>query len=258
MSARACYTYAVARPFNVATLGTVRGVDDAAIRLLRHRDIVAVSSAMLPEAAEEGAVQARLEGLESMEAMARAHHAVVEAVAARTVAIPLRLATIHHDEQRVVRMLSHGHAEFDATLNRLTGRVEVGIKVYADISAPPPAGMVASGSVTPGRDYLRARRVERDQRERGSRHAVDVAERVDAALTESAVERALHRLQSAQLDNDRAENVLNAAYLVEASELPAFHTLVRRVGADAPGVRIEITGPWPPYSFAGLRLGGEL
>ncbi|HYJ68091.1 MAG TPA: GvpL/GvpF family gas vesicle protein [Nocardioidaceae bacterium] len=257
MNADACYTYAVARPFDVATIGPVRGVDDAAIRLFRYRDIVAVSSAMPPEAAEEGALRTRLETLESMEAMARAHHAVVEAVVERAVAIPFRLATIHHDERRVIGMLRHGHAEFDATLNRLAGRVEMGVKVYANISAPPPTSIVASVSDSPGRDYLRTRRVERNQRERGSRQAVDVAERVDAALAESAVERALHRPQAARLHIDRAENVLNAAYLVEARDLPAFHTLVRRLGSDAPGVRIEVTGPWPAYSFASLDSGGE-
>jgi hypothetical protein len=256
MSVSACYTYAVARPFDIESAGRIRGVDDAAIRLLRYRDIVAVSSAMPPEAAEETAVRARLETLESVEAMARTHHAVVEAVAARTVAIPFRLATIHHDERRVIDLLRHRHAEFDATLNRLAGRVEIGVKVYVDVSAASPA-IVASGSASPGRDYLRTRRAERVQRDQASREAVDVAGRVDAALAEFAVERTRHRPQAAQLRDDRAENILNAAYLVDVSELPAFHSLVRRVGTDSPGVRIEVTGPWPPYSFAGPDLGGE-
>lgn len=255
MSASAFYTYAVARPFDVET--TVRGVDDAAIRLLRHRDIVAVSSPMPREAAEANAVRTRLETLESMEAMARAHHAVVEAVAACAVTIPFRLATIHHDEKRVIDLLRDRHAHFEATLNRLACRVEVGVKVYADMSAPPPASIVASASASPGRDYLRARRDQRDQRERGSRQAVDVAKRVDAALAEAAVEQRWHRPQSVQLRDDNAENVLNAAYLVDADALPAFHTLIRRIGTDASGVRIEVTGPWPPYSFADPELGGE-
>jgi hypothetical protein len=257
MSASACYTYAVARPFDVESAVIVRGVDDAAVRLLRHRDIVVVSSPMPREAADANAVRTRLETLESIAAIARAHHAVVEAVAAHAVTIPFRLATIHHDEQRVIELLCDRHAEFDATLNRLAGRVEVGVKVHADISAPPPASMVASGSASPGRDYLRARRDQRDQRQRGSKNAADIADRVDATLAESAVERRLHRPQAAQLRADRAENVLNAAYLVDTGDLAAFRALVRIVDSDAPGVRIEVTGPWPPYSFAGPELGGE-
>jgi gas vesicle protein GvpL/GvpF len=256
MNTDACYSYAVARPFDVETAGALRGVDDAAIRLLRHRDIVAVCSLMPREAAEAKAVRARLETLESMEAMARAHHAVVEAVATRAVTIPFRLATIHHDEQRVIDLLGDRHAEFDATLHRLAGRVEIGVKIYADGSTPPaPPASAATPSASPGRDYLRARRDQRDQRERGSQQALDTATRVDAALAEAVVERRLHRPQAAQLRGDHAENVLNAAYLVETGDLPAFHSLVRRIGTAAPGVRIEVTGPWPPYSFADPDLG---
>lgn len=258
MSADLCYyTYAVARPFATETIGHIRGIDDAAIRLLRHRDLVAVTSAMPQGAAEAKSIRARLETLESISAMARSHHAVVEAVAARTVAIPFRLATIHHDEHRVIHMLRHHRAEFDATLNRLTGRVEIGVKVYADVSTAPPARSVAPSSANPGRDYLRTRRAERDRNERASHQAVDVAERVDAALAESAVERTRHRPQARQFHGDDAQNVLNAAYLVAAGDLAAFHTLVRRVGQDVPSARIEVTGPWAPYSFASLDLGGE-
>ena len=257
MSASACYTYAVTRPFDIATVADVRGVDDAAICLLQHRDIVAVASAMPPEAADENAVRARLETMDSVAATARAHHAVVDAVAAHGAVVPFRLATIHRDQRRVIDLLRERYVEFEAALDRLAGRVEMGVKVYAAASARAPVTMAAPGGASPGRDYLRARRAERDQRERGTRHAVDVADRVDTTLAETAVERTQHRPQATQLRDDHAENILNAAYLVQADELPAFHALVRQLGTDAPELRIEVTGPWPPYSFAGLDRGDE-
>jgi hypothetical protein len=232
----------------------VRGVDDAPIRLRPYGGLVAVTSAMPQEAAEEAAVRARLERLESVEAMARAHHLVVDAVARCSVVIPFRLATIHHDNQRLLDMLRRRHAEFDATLNRLTGRVEIGVKGYAN-GATAPAEAVDCGTDNPGRDYLRMRRQQRDRRERAAQDAIDASERIDAALAAVAVDHRRHQPQPVHLRDDDAENVLNAAYLVETAGLQDFLAQVRQHSADALGVRVEITGPWAPYSFTDLESG---
>jgi hypothetical protein len=44
--------------------------------------------------------------------------------------------------------------------------------------------------------------------------------------------------------------VLNGAYLVDDVRAADFEELVVQLRADHPGVRLEVTGPWPPYSFA--------
>ncbi|EFL13179.1 GvpL/GvpF family gas vesicle protein [Streptomyces sp. C] len=49
---------------------------------------------------------------------------------------------------------------------------------------------------------------------------------------------------------DTGENVLNDAYLVPDGEADAFRAAVRHAADDLPGVRVELTGPWAPYSFA--------
>ena len=45
--------------------------------------------------------------------------------------------------------------------------------------------------------------------------------------------------------------MLNGTYLVEKDELDAFRTAVATLDRDSYGIELEITGPWPPYSFAG-------
>jgi hypothetical protein len=54
----------------------------------------------------------------------------------------------------------------------------------------------------------------------------------------------------AALSGAPGENVRNAAYLVDAGRTEEFAALAWRLDAEAPGTRIELTGPWAPYSFA--------
>ncbi len=242
----ASYTYAVARAFDPTRAAGLVGVDGAAIHLVRHQELVAVVSPLAPAAADETALRARLETLAELEAIARAHHGVVAAVAACTPTLPLRLSTVHRSDERVVQVLRQEYRRFADTLDRLAGRVEVGVKIYLHHEET-----VGSGSARDGRDYLRYRREQRDRRQHAWQRATTAAEQMDAVLAGLAVDRRQHRTQSAELSAAPGENVFNAAYLVDAGRAEELAAHARRLGAESPHVTIEITGPWPPYSFAG-------
>ena len=134
---RATYTYAIARPFHPSHLWGVRGVDRTAVHLVHHGELVAVVGTLSFTEADEAALRARLETPAELEAIARAHHAVVNAVFEHSVTLPFRLATIHQSEQRVVEMLRTGHERFCSALAQLDGRVEVGVTIYSDVVASP-------------------------------------------------------------------------------------------------------------------------
>jgi Gas vesicle synthesis protein GvpL/GvpF len=251
----ASYTYAVARPFNPTQAAGLVGVDGAAIHLVRHQDLVAVVSPLAPADADETALRARLETLAELEAIARAHHRVVAAVAACTPTLPFRLATVHRTDDRVAQLLRREYRRFRETLDRFAGRVEVGVKIYvqhagASAGAMSVAKTDGSGSARAGRDYLRNRREQRDRRQHAWRRATTAAEQMDAVLAGLAVDRRQHRTQSAELSAAPGENVFNAAYLVDAGRAEELAARAQRLGAENPHVTLEITGPWPPYSFA--------
>ncbi len=250
----ASYAYAVARSFDPAQLAGVRGVDGADVRLVRYRDLVAVVSPVPLTEFDEAALRTKLESLPWLEATARAHHAVVDVVAASSVTLPLRLATVYRGDERVTRSCGRAVGGFRAALDRLAGRVELGVKVYTDRPAMAPA---AAPSALAGRDYLRRRRAEEAERGRlaaGGRHrragGRDLAGlAVDRPSAPAAdVDSSLGRL---------ARTSSTLAYLVDEGT----HRGVRRTGRvprrGAPGTRIELTGPWAPYSFALPRSTGE-
>ncbi|WP_028346088.1 GvpL/GvpF family gas vesicle protein [Bradyrhizobium murdochi] len=252
----ASYTYAVARPFNPTQAAGLVGVDGAAIHLVRHQDLVAVVSPLAPADADEAALRARLETLAELEAIARAHHRVVAAVAACTPTLPFRLATVHRTDDRVAQLLRREYRRFRETLDRFAGRVEVGVKIYVQHAGASAGAMFVaektdgSGSAGAGRDYLRNRREQRNRRQHAWRRATTVAEQMDAVLAGLAVDRRQHRTQSAELSAAPGENVFNAAYLVDAGRAEELAARAQRLGAENPHVTLEITGPWPPYSFA--------
>jgi hypothetical protein len=246
MTARPTYTYAIAWAFDPGLIAGLSGVDGAPVHLVRHEDVVAVCSPLAPDWFDEDTRQARLHSLEAVETLARAHHAVVATVAGTGVVLPLRLMTIHDGDAGVAAMLHREHDRLRRDLDRLAGRVELGVKVYAGGVAPagPP-----SASATPGRDYLRQRRAERNQRDHTRHAAAGAADRVEAALAALAVDRRRHRPQPAPLSGVPEDNVLNAAYLVERDRVSEFALLASRLAAHETAVRVDVTGPWAPYSF---------
>ncbi|MFF3749340.1 GvpL/GvpF family gas vesicle protein [Streptomyces sp. NPDC002018] len=248
------YSYAVTRADAglEEELGRLRGVAGAPVRLVRARGLAVAVSPVPERDFGESALKARLEDLDWLESVARAHHSVVEAIFARTTVLPLRLATLHLDDDRVRDMLDRRSEEFAGLLDRLADGVEWGVKVYA---VPPPAPRPAPRSPAPaatattGRDYLRGRRQQRTSSEDAWRAARDAVLRVDAAARGLAVDRVQHRLQEGELATGPGHNVANDAYLVPRERAHAFQERVRDAVEGLDGIRVEITGPWAPYSF---------
>lgn len=263
------YVYAVAR--DTAGLSeaaaALSGVAGAPVRLLPGRagdGIVFVASPVSARDFGAEALRQHLEDLEWLEAVARAHHEVIEALAASTTVLPLRLATVYLDDDRAGEVLDSDGASFVRLLERLEGHVEWGVKIYVETPARAAPAPAPSGSGEPGsgRAYLRGLRSQRTVRDSAHRSAGIAAERVVAAGRRLAAERAQHRVQQGELAGSRGENVVNDAYLLEHARADAFREEVEHAADDLPGVRIEVTGPWVPYSFSapaslGTPAGGE-
>ncbi|MEV5969587.1 GvpL/GvpF family gas vesicle protein [Streptomyces sp. NPDC051921] len=250
------YAYAVVRPASALDEDALRGVEGVASAAVRLVDAGAVAAAVssVPEGEfSEEALKVRLENLDWLERVARAHHGVVEFLAARTTVLPLRLATVYVDDARVRDVLHRGAETFTRMLNRFADHVEWGVKVYAEAPRGPAAPDGADADAPdPGRAYLRRRRQQREDRGAAWSAAAEAVRRIEAEAGGVAVELAHHRPQQGQLAVGTGENVANDSYLVPNDRSDEFCERVRRSTLDLPGVRVEITGPWAPYSFAVL------
>ncbi|MGW6734804.1 GvpL/GvpF family gas vesicle protein [Streptomyces sp. NPDC055013] len=256
------YTYAVVRSPGAAAgatqapLAGLRGVAGAPVTLVRSGALAAAVSAVPGEEFSESALKSRLEDLDWLESTARAHHLVIETLAARVTVLPLRLATVYLDESRVEQMLSERQEAFAELLDRFDAHVEWGVKVYAEVSpasesaAPAAAPGSSTADAAPGRAYLRTRRQHRQAHEDTRRAAEEAVRRTEERARGLAVERSRHRPQQGTLADARGENLANDAYLVPRHLAAEFRERMLRAADDLPGVRVEVTGPWAPYSFA--------
>ena len=112
------------------------GVDPAApVEKITHGGLAAFASLVpLAEFGEEP-LRENLNQLNWLERVARAHEAVLERALDAGAIVPLRLCTIYTDEAGIRTMLESEREQLTATLDRLDGRQEWGVKLLLDREA---------------------------------------------------------------------------------------------------------------------------
>ena len=202
----------------------------------------------------EEPLRQNLNDLPWLERTARAHEAAIHAAFDRTAVVPLRLCTIFADEAGARRMLAERHEALTVSLDALTGREEWSVKLLVDRERLADGLRAEAGEAAEpgsGAAYLLLRREERKLREAVDDRAAGLAEDVHARLQERAIDARVRPAQSPELSGYEGEMILNGAYLVERDHADGLRALVSELeGRHAPvGARIELGGPFPPYSF---------
>ncbi|MDH6515454.1 hypothetical protein M2164_001932 [Streptomyces sp. SAI-208] len=246
------YVYAVCRPFGTPLQAQLAGVAGDPPRLLHHHGLVAVVSHVPERDFAEEPLRRHLEDLEWLTGTVRAHQSVIDALTVVTTPLPLRLGTVFRDDSGVRVMIEEREESFRRTLDRLQDRVEWGVKVYAETPTPERAESAGTAAKpASGRDYLLQRRRRVRSREEMWQQAEAFATRLHETLSGYAEDARLHAPQNPALSGASGQNVLNAAYLVPRADSEEFVEMVDRTKDDVPGMRVELTGPWAAYSFAG-------
>ncbi|WP_028936462.1 GvpL/GvpF family gas vesicle protein [Pseudonocardia spinosispora] len=227
------------------------GMGGAPVRYVVDGGLAAAVSTVDAAGFDEEALRSGFEDLRWLEDTARTHHTVVDALAGGHPVAPLRLATVYFDDAGVTTLLTEREAHLRSVLDRIRGRDEWGVKAFAVAPPEAPAAPPEPGASGPGTSYLLRRRAERDRVRQERAATLESADRVCAALAELAVACRRYPPQDARLTGYRDEMVLNATYLVDTAEADAYTSAV--AGWDDHGLRLELTGPWAPYSFATLE-----
>jgi hypothetical protein len=240
------YLYGVIRDGDAVVLDVPPINGEGTVRLIRHRGLAAVvSDNPLPR-------------YELTRKNIRGHEAVVDGVMRTADILPTRLGTVLPSAQSVVDgVLEKRWAELGRLLDRIAGRVELGLKVsWMDLQC------VLREVVAGDRD-LRA------LRDRLARHAkvtyearLELGGRAAQLLTakrEQEADELVAALQQQAVDVCRSDPiselmVLNAAFLVERQSTEAFEAVVQGLDdADGGRLGVMLAGPLPPYSFVGIN-----
>lgn len=237
--------------YGVVPAGTVpggRGVGGAGVALVERGPLAAIVSEVPLDEFEEAALRERLNDRDWLEANARAHEDVLGSFLDAGV-VPLRFGTIYRDREEVERLLDERGDSFAAALARVAGRVELGVKVWADRGRLLQA-RAGEGAPASGRSYLEQRLRARELASSAAERLAEVVRDAHETLSGLAVDGVLNRPQPSELTGRREEMILNGAYLVDASDTSVADAVRRLQEAYRDlGVVFEVTGPWPPHNF---------
>jgi hypothetical protein len=243
-SAEGVWLHAIVAHVDPATLDGVPGMEGVRLSVIRAAGLAAVVSKVPLSRYGEEPMLRHLEDLTWLESAARAHHVVVDALSRVGPVVPARLATVYLDPDRVAELLTDRREEFADGLDRVAGRAEWGVKAYAVESVVESAGAAESGVA-----YLRKRRAQLTAQSEGLENATREASAVHASLAHFAAGARRHAPQDRRLSGAETAMVLNGAYLVDQDRVTEFTELVSALSKCHAAVRVELTGPWPPYSF---------
>src|SRR5438874_2099216 len=132
--------------------------------LVNEGEVAAVASGVSLDEFGEGPIESNLRDPSWLAEKARAHDRVLATAVGRTTIVPFRFGAIYRSEEQI-RDLLRERTDLSATLGRLEGAIEFGVKAFVDravlrerlAAVGGPAGEPAST----GRAYMQRRQLER-------------------------------------------------------------------------------------------------
>ena len=215
------------------------GIFSLPIRLCSTAALTAVGSVLPPKQSLSQPSQADL--IDYARIIQTAHE--------RAVIAPLRFGSMLDGEVAVRAYLEEHRAPYRQLLDDLAEVEELAVRIYlaTDIALAPSAtetlaSVPGSGS---GAEYLRQRRLQHARRAQGEAVA---QQRTSWVLTELAEQIRSHKIELAL---DRSQPVASLALLVRRRESFQIKRQLT-AAARAASIRLSVSGPFPPYSFAVL------
>jgi len=184
-------------------------------------------------------LSSNMENLEWLASVSVRHQRVASQIADSVTLLPARFGTVFKTEESLLEHIAEKKGGLAATLKRIEGTEEWGVKLFLN-----PDTAASPIEVSSGRDYLRAKAT-----------MVQVKRRKD--LDPDVVEFA-RELQSIAADSAPAGKVSSgqnnlewqASFLVRKKDRPQWDKLLKKYATRwADRREIQCTGPWPPYSF---------
>ena len=152
--------------------------------------------------------------------------------------LPARFGTVFKSEESLLQHVREQKDKLSATLARIEGTEEWGIKLFLNPS--PPASPIEA---TSGHDYLRAKatmvQVKRAQLDPD---VVQFARELQSIAADSA--------PAGKVSSGQNNLEWQASFLLRKKDRPQWDKTLKKYATRwADRREIQCTGPWPPYSF---------
>jgi hypothetical protein len=201
---------------------------------------------------------------EWLAAAAQRHHEIVRQLFAYGPVLPIRFGTVV-DVVAIPDLLQRHRDTLAAELDRLDGAAEWGVKLFIDPDTLRRSAEQSSEKISnidrelagsaPGRSYLLKRKREAALADALEQQSKALVEQVRMDLAAAALDARDLPLPTAAVADP--EPLANLAFLVRDAQSDVFMA-ASDSAAERHGLEIELSGPWPPYSFVELELGEDV
>jgi hypothetical protein len=235
------YTYAIINSKDEID-ESITGLERSSVYNIAYRDIGVVASE-LNEEINQITDNSALE-----------HEKVVERLMTNFTVLPMRFLTIFNTKEDLLSMLAFYYEDFKNNLERLSNKVEFGIKVIwpADpirqriIEAYNKTRHNVSVSMdSPAKSFLKEKLekhiIDKEFEEEANR-CIAV---IDGYFNKIACEKKLKKLQTENL-------LLNSSYLVDKDRQNDFKQAFEQLRSAPGDLKFLFSGPWPCYNFVTL------
>lgn len=220
------------------------GIAESIVYTISYKDIAAAVSAI------------PFKHMESNLNDIMAHERVVEAARETRTVLPVRFGVILKNEDGIKKLLASSYKDYKAKLSKFRGKDEIGIKVLLSKANLKKIESLVEQSEEirkikhemsasePGTTYFLKMRLEDAMKNEMMLRIDKMVGEINDSLAKAVVDRRL-------LKNDVGEIVLNAAYLVERSNIQVFDAKIKELKEkfEKEGMTLHRSGPWAPYSF---------
>lgn len=185
-------------------------------------------------------LESNMENLEWLAMHGVRHQQVVGEIAHKETIVPARFGTLFSSQAALLKDVESRASALKRVFDRIADSDEWGVKVFAD-NQPSPAA--ASTPARSGREYLQQKAARIKKRpERNDSEVEQLAAALGKVATASA--------PAGKVSGAQPGLLWQATFLVARSRRSQWDRVLRDFLERWQGQRrIEITGPWPPYSF---------
>lgn len=194
----------------------------------------------------------------ALEPAVRTHEAVVEGLLGHGPLLPMRFGTVLQGPDNARALLDAHATDFRRQLEAVRNRREWGVKVRWHLRSAEAAAAASrrpgpdDGATEPGHSYLAARRRElaaSAATARACEEQARVLAGILAALAPGHWTIGQWPEKPGAPDDAPVVRILEGAFLVAKEEEGRFIDCLEQHASAVDGLRAELSGPWPPYSF---------
>jgi hypothetical protein len=183
---------------------------------------------------------------------------VIETLSQQFTLLPVRYGSIMESAELIYNMLERNYLEFQQNLQKVENKVEFGLKVFCDseklkkeLKAKTEVELItepAQGNKNSiYRNYLNEKLKVHQFEELLLGHVDTIIQDITTHLTQL---NPIHKFKKMESES----NIIDAVFLIKKSKQEDLITTVKDLQNKHTGLRLMLTGPWPPYNFVNITI----